>query len=605
MALSSLLAGIDPGMAVVSGIVLVALFLFYTEIVPIDITAIGILVALVVFQRWTRVTPEDALTGFASKATITIIAFFIISEGVRETGLVQMISRKIASFTGSSEKKQVFAVTSISGTFSGFINNVAVVGVMIPVVNDLAEKAGVSPSKLLMPMSFVAISAGQLTLIASTDNLVISDISTRLLQHPIGMFELTAVGFSMMVVAILYFITVGYRLVPDKGESGNNLLRFDLKDYLTELTIPEGSSFVGKTIEDVMEELEVELEVLQITRNGQQHVPRQAHRLQPGDVLEVKTDRESLMNVIDRKDIDLVPETTEEHEELEEKEHAYTLVSAMIPPNSSLVDETLGGLNFRQHYNASVLAIKREAEVIRSKMKDARLRAGDVLLLQTSEENLDNLAENTNFVLAHGSERMSYRSEKAPIAAGIVAGVIAITALGYLPVEIAGLAGVFGMVLSGCIAPRKMYESVDWNIIFLISGVIPLGIAMAKTGMADALAGALTSAGSSLSPVAVLVLVYLASQLTTSLMNDNAAMVLLAPIAIEVARNIGAEPFSFLMAVLFAGGTAVLTPMGFQTNLMIFGPGDYSFKDFLKVGLPLNILLSIVVLTGIVTIWGV
>lgn len=605
MAFPALPAGLEPGMVIVLCIVLIALYLFYTEIVPIDITAIGILFSLVLFQQWTGVGADDALTGFASKATITIISFFIISEGVRETGLVQRISQKITAYTGDSEKKQVAAITGLSGTASGFINNVAVVGVLIPVVNQLAEKANISPSKLLMPMSFVAISSGQLTLIASTSNLVMSDISTRLLGHPIGMFELTVLGVPMMLVAIVYFLTVGYRLVPDTGSDGNNLMRFDLKEYLTEVTIPEGSSFVGKTIRDVMEEIEAEVDVLQITRGSRRYVPHEGHELEAGDVLEVLTDKESLMNVIDREAINLVPETTEGHEKLQEQKEAYTMVQAILPPSSSLIGETLKSIKFRQHYDATVLAIRRQGEVIRSSMKDATFQAGDAMLLQTSEENLDNLADNSNFVLMHGSERMSYRSKKAPIAAGIVAAVIAVTALGYLPVEIAGLGGVFAMVLSGCVTPSKMYESVDWRIIFLISGAIPLGIAMSETGLADVVAGGLTSAGSAIPAVWILVMVYMASQLMTSLMNDNAAIVLMAPVAVEIARNIGAEPFSFMMAVLFAGGTAVLTPMGFQTNLMIFGPGGYTFKDFFKVGLPLNILLSIVVLVGIVTVWGV
>lgn len=595
----------EPGIFVVSIIVLAALVFFYTEIIRIDVTAIGLLVALVVFGRWTGVTPEDALSGFASKATITIIAFFILSEGVRETGLVQMISQKIGEYTGTSEGKQLFAVTSISGVFSGVINNVAVVGVMIPVVDKLAEKADISPSKLLMPMSFVAISAGQLTLIASTDNLVVSDISASLIGHPIGMFELTLVGAAMVVTAILYFMTIGRYLVPDTGSEGPNLLEFELKDFQTEIKIPEDSEFVGMSIHAIKDDIEADFNVLQVIHDQVRQPAHEHYRVRPGDILEVVTDKDSLMNVIDRRNLELVPETEEGHQELEDEQDAYTLIQALIPPNSSLVGETLKSTNFRQHYNATVLGIKRQGEVIRSKMSDVRFNGGETLLLQTSEDRLEELSQNSNFILARGSERMSYREEKAPIAAGIVAAVIGITALGYLPVEIAGLGGIFAMVLSGCVAPRKMYESVDWTIIFLISGVIPLGIAMSKTGMANAIANTLTGMSGSISALTMLVIVYLISQITTSLMNDNAAMVIFAPIAIEIAHSIGANPFSFVLAVLFAGGTAVLTPMGFQTNLMIYGPGGYSFRDFLKVGLPLNILLSIVVLSGIVLIWGV
>lgn len=605
MSLVSALLSVDPGVVAVSLIILAALVLFFTEYLPIDITAIGIIVALVVSSPWTGMTPEQALSGFSSKATITILSFFIISEGVRQTGVVHMISRRITRFTASDEKRQLFALTSVSGVSSGFINNAAVVSVLIPVASDLAEKADVSPSKLLMPMSFVAISAGQLTLVASTDNLVVSDITARLLQHPIGMFELTVLGAIMMTVAILYFLTIGYRLVPDYGSRGDHLLEFNLKDYLTEITIPDGSSFVGKRVYEAMDAVEADVRVLEIVRGGKRLRPTEYHLLQPGDVLRVLTDRDSLMNVIDRKEIALVPEEEEEHRELEVEKGAYTLVTAMLPPNSSLIGETIDSLNFRRHYDASVLAIKRKGTVIRQDMKDVRFRSGDVLLLQTFEDNLETLAQNTNFVLARGSERISYRSGKAPIAVGIVAAVVGLTALGLLPVEIAGLGGIFAMVLSGCVGPEHIYRNVDWNVIFLISGVIPLGIAMESAGVADMIAGLFTSLGASLAPAAMLVLVYLVAQASTSLMNDNAAMVLMAPIAIEVARGIGADPFSFALAVLFAGGTAVLTPMGFQTNLMIFGPGGYTFRDFVKVGLPLNILLSIVVITGILFFWGV
>ncbi|MDY6777202.1 MAG: SLC13 family permease [Candidatus Nanohaloarchaea archaeon] len=602
--MSLLPPGLEPGMVIVTLIVAVALVLFYTEIVPIDVTAIGIIVSLVVFGRWTNITPAEALSGFSSKATITILSFFIISEGVRETGIVQKVSRKIISFTKSDAKKQLAAITGISGTFSGFINNTAIVGILIPVVNDISEKTDVSASKLLMPMSFVAINAGQLTLVASTDNLIISEISGRLLHHPIGMFELTRLGAIMMLVSIVYFLTIGYRLVPDRSGDEMNLLEFSLKNYLTEVTVPEDSRFVGKTVEEMMEELDLDLDVQRITRTGTVYDPVASHELRPEDVLHVQVDRESLMKLLDDGGIDLVPETASDHEELEE-EGAFTIIGAMLPPNSSLIGESLSSTNFRRHYEASVLAIRRKGSVIRESLSEVRFRAGDMLLLQADEDSIDSLAANSNFVLDRGSERISYRSEKAKYAVGIVAGVIALTALNILPVEIAGLAGVFGMVLTGCIAPRKIYDSVDWSIIFLVSGVIPLGLAFEKTGVANAIAAGITHLGVGLSPVAMLAVVYIVSQSITEIMNDSAAVVLLGPIAIEVARSIGADPFSFLLAVLFAAGGAVLTPIGFQTNLMIFGAGGYKFRDFVKVGLPLKIILTIVSVAGIYFFWGV
>jgi di/tricarboxylate transporter len=600
---------VTTGMVVVFAVILLALLLFVTEPVPIDITAIALVVVLVVLEPWTTITPADGLSGFASSATITVLAMFILSEGVRRTGVVKQLGDRVVDWTKDSPLKQLGAVVGISGGSAGFVNNTPVVAVMIPMAINIAKQTNTSPSKLLMPISFASMMGGTLTLIGTSTNILASDVWDRVggpATEPFSMFEFTAVGLIVLAVGSVYLLTVGRYLTPERIKPELELTEeFELADYLTEVVVREESPLVGRTIRESLQTLAVDVDIVHLVRDGETFgEPLARKELREGDILLVRTDRETLLELIDTEGVDLLPQTTH-HDADFETDTDSTLIEAVVLPGTKLVGETLASLSFRGRYDATVLAIRRGNAVIRQRMDHTPLRGGDTLLLETTEGTVDRLIRNRAFVVAQDPDWTSYRRSKTPIALGIVAAVVAVAATGWLPIVVSALAGVVAMVISGCLKPTEIYDAVDWNVIFLLAGVIPLGIAMEQTGAAEWLAALVVAGSADFAPLVVLGVFYLLTSLLTNLVSNNASVVLLIPVAFDVATAIGANAFSFVLAVTFAASTAFITPVGYQTNLMVYGPGGYRFSDFFRVGAPLQLLLAVVTTLSIGWLYGV
>ena len=598
--------GITAGMLVVFAIILAALVLFVWEPIPIDVTAVGIIVALVVLEPWTTITPELGVSGFSSPATITVLAMFVLSEGIRRTGVVNLVGNAIVEHTGESPTKQLAAVIGLSGGTAGFVNNTPVVAIMIPMVANIAEQTRTSPSRLLMPLSFASMMGGMLTLIGTSTNILASDVSARLIGRPFSMFEFTHLGLVVLVAGSAYLIAVGRFLVPERVKPEEELTEeFEMADYLTEVTVREDSPLVGKTVRESLEDLDFDLDIVQVVRDGEAFIePLDRKELRPGDVLVVRTDRDTLMDVLDVEGLDPISRTVTD-EELETAEPEGNLVEVVVLPDTGLVGETLESLHFRQRYDATVLAIRRGGEIRHRRMGNLPLRGGDTLLLQATEDTVDRLARNRSFVVAGEPVRPDFRRSKLPIAVGIVAAVVALAALGVTPILISALAGVVAMVATDCVKPTEVYESVDWNVIFLLAGVIPLGIAMERTGGAAWLAAFVVETAAVLPAILVLGVFYLITALLTNVISNNASVVLMIPVAVDAAAQIDANAFSFVLAVTFAASTAFMTPVGYQTNLMVYGPGGYTFADFFRVGAPLQLLLAVITTIGIALFWGV
>jgi di/tricarboxylate transporter len=598
---------------VVFAIIGVALVLFITEPVPIDITAIGVMVALIVLEPWTRVDAATGVGGFASSATMTVLAMFVLSEGIRQSGLINMIGVQIADRFGDSQFKQLLAVLGLSGGTAGFINNTPVVAIMIPMVSAISEKTGVSPSKLLMPVSFMSMLGGMLTLIGTSTNILASDVSARLIDHPFSMFEFTQLGLVVLLTGGVYLATVGHYLLPERVRVDDELIEeFDMTEYLTEVVVRGDSPFVGRTVHQSLETLDIDADIVQLVRDDHAFTePLGPKEIREGDVLVLRTDRESLMALIDAEGLDLAPDaevteaqlTTED--EAIEAETEQNLVEVIVSPESPLIGETLETLNFRGRYDATVLAIRRGGTVIHERMDRRALRAGDTLLLQATEETIRRFSNDRNFVVGGRLTRPDFRTSKIPIAIGIVAAVVGLAALDIVPILVSALGGIVAMVATGCVKPNEVYSAVDWSVIFLLAGLIPLGVAMERTGAAEWLATGVVALAGGFDAVIVLGLFYLFTALITNVVSNNASVVLMIPVAIDTADAIGADPFSFVLAVTFAASTAMLTPIGYQTNLMVYGPGGYKFTDFFRLGAPLQVLLTIVTTLGIVYFWGV
>ncbi len=606
----------STAMVIVMAIVAVAFVAFVLEPVPLDVTALGVLVVLMALEPWTGVDVATGLSGFASPATITVLAMFVLSEGVRRTGVIAVVGRAIADRFGDNPTGQLAAVLGLAGGSAGIINNTPVVAIMIPMVQEIADRTGVSPSRLLMPVSFAAMMGGMLTLIGTSTNLLASDIYDRMGPQfeAFSMFEFTALGVVVLLVGVAYLLTIGQRLVPERvGTEGDLTQTFDMSEYLTEVVVQADSSFVGRTVETCLGDLPADADVVQLVRDGAAFPEPLARKtVRAGDILVLRTDRETLANLIETRSLELAPDATDvtdealaaeadDREDVEEQQ----LFEVVIAPDADLLGETLETSNFRNRYHGSVLAMRRGGRVIHARMDERQLRAGDTLLVQATTDAAKQFQRSRNFIVLGEFELPAFRRDRLPVAFAIVGIVIALPGLGLLPIVHSALAGMVAMVATGCLRPGEVYASVDWSVVVLLASLIPLGAAMEHTGTARYLAESIVTAVGGLQPIVLLGIVYLLTALVTQLVSNNASVVVMIPVAVDVAIAIGANPFAFALAVTFAASTAFMTPMGYQTNLMVYGPGGYRFTDFARLGAPLQGLLAVVTAVGIAFFWGV
>ena len=607
-------------MGFVFALILFALVAFATEPVPIDITALSVLVALLLAEpvslaladagllgaQLRVIDTAEGLSGFASSATITVLAMFILSAGVQKTGVVQLLGAKLADLTAGSESKQLSAIIGTVTPLSGLINNTAAVAILLPMVTDLAHEGGNSPSKLLLPLSYASMFGGTLTLIGTSTNVLASELAVQYLGEPFSMFEFTALGVVVAIAGTIYLMTVGRWLTPARIPPENDLTEeFELRDYLTEAIVREDSPLVGEQIGETLRETDFDVDIIQLIRGDDVFLePFGAKTIQAGDVFALRTDRDTLVELLDAEGLDLADVTVNEAE-LELAESAQNLIEVVVAPGSFLVGESLTSANFRKRYNATVLAVRRGGDLVRRRLDNVRFRVGDTLLVQATGDSVDRLANNPDFIVAGEVERPDFRESKIPVAVALVLGVVVVAAITPISIVVAALAGALGMVLTGCLDPTEVYDAVQWDVIILLAGVIPLGIAMQNTGGADFIAEGVVLASAGLPPLAVLGLLYLVTATLTNIISNNAAVVLMIPVAATVATEVGGDVFAFILAVTFAASTAFMTPVGYQTNLFVYGPGGYRFTDYLRVGTPLQLLFAVVTTLGIAGLYGV
>ncbi|SEW26601.1 SLC13 family permease [Natrinema salifodinae] len=596
---------------VVFGVVAFAIALFVTERLPIDVTAILLIVVLVVLEPWTGIDPETGISGFANEATITVLAMLILSGGISRTGVVQELGRRMASFAGESIRKQLFATVVATSPVSGFLNNTPVVALLVPVVTDVANRGNTSPSKLLIPLSYASQVGGMLTLIGTSTNILASDVSARLgTQYPelhrFSMFEFTQLGVLVVLAGGLYLIFVGHYLLPERvPPRADYLEEYAVEDYVADVAVVPGSPLAGATVGDATDALGDEIDVVQVIRAADRSIaPRRDTRLEEGDVLVVRTNRTAITALEDAPGVEPVGRPESAAADLS-SDGGGIITELVVSLDSRLVGERLDPEAFREEFGAAVLGLRRHGSLVGERIVGRRLDVGDTLLVQAPPDTLDRLARRDDVIVARESARPEYRSDKAPIAIAIMIGVVAVAALEIYPILISALAGVVAMVVAGVLEPNELYDAVEWNIIFLLAGVIPLGIALEGTGAAAYIAFLVVQSAGFLPTIVVLWLFYITTGLITEVISNNASVVLLIPVAAAAATGIDANPFAFVLAVTFAASTAFLGPIGYQTNLFVYGPGGYRFGDYFRIGAPLQLLLSVVTVAGIAFFWGV
>jgi di/tricarboxylate transporter len=531
---------------------------------------------------------------------------FILSEGVRRTGVLQRVGTAIVRLARGRFGRQYAAVIGLAGGTAGLINNTPVVAMMIPMVMGIARKTKTSPSKLLMPLSFAAMLGGMLTLIGTSTSILASDVVARLLGRPLTLFEFTPLGALVLATGSVYLFTVGRWLLPERVKPEEDLTEeFKMGGYLTEVVVTDDSPLVGDTVGRALSALNLDADVVQIIRQGTTFpAPFVNKQFRAGDVLMVRTSRSTLLEMMQTLKLEPYVKTHITEADFDLQEKGETLIELVVLSDNPVVGETLQSLQFAQRYDALVLALRRSGTTLQERIDRMPLRGGDTLLVQASEAALRRFNANRTFVVVQDAED-DFRVEKTPVALAIVGGVVALAAFSLLPIMVAALGGVLAMIGTGCIRPNEMYRAVDWSVIVLLAGVIPLGVAMERTGGATYLAHVFSQTATGLSPFLVLLFFYLFTALITEVISNNASVVLMIPVAVETATLTGINPFSLVFAVIFAASCALLTPVGYQTNLMVYGPGGYRFTDFFRVGGLLQLLLAFVTCGGIWTIWGV
>ena len=609
-------------MLVVFGLVAVVVALFVSERIPPDTTAIGVVVVLVVLQGWTRMDADAAIAGFSNRATLTVVGMFVISAGVQQVGLIRWLGRRVAGVAGGDPRRLLAVTVGITGPLAGFINNTPVVAMFIPMVTDLADRYHVSPSKLLLPLSYASMLGGTLTLVGTATNILTSDIAAAFGAadpgrypnlHRISMFEFTGVGLIVLGVGLLYLLTVGQRLLPERIQPADLTDEFGLRGYLSRVYVRPESPLVGRTVAETLGDHELDLDVLQVARGDRTFIaPGSDREIQTRDVLTVRAADPILERFVAEYDLRRLPRATVTEDELDLRNGRGTIAELVVAPDSGLVGETIATTHLRERFSAVVLAARNGDDLLREGLPDVTLSEGTGLLVHATETDLRHLADTGDVVvteLAFGTlgerEGDGVQWPDAGVAVAIVVGVIGLAALGIFPIVITALGGVVAMVVTGILRPSEAYDAVSWEVIFLLAGVIPLGTAIQRTGGAEFLAGTIVSTAGTFPAIGVLLLFYLLTGLLANLITPIASVVLLLPIAVDAAVRIGANEFAFLLGVMFAASTAFMTPVGYQTNLMVYSPGGYRFADYVRVGAPLQLLLALVTTGAIALFWGV
>ncbi len=568
----------------VFGLIGVLLLLFLREILPIPLTS---LLAVVLLTAPGILTVNEGLSGFSSPATIAILSMFVLSAGIQQTGAVAAATDRLAAWAGASHRRQIAALSAASGPLSGFVNNTPIVAVLIPAAVRMANQAGISPSRLLMVISNMAMLGGLLTIVGTSTSLLGNAILDDLGMRQFTFFEFTGIGAAAMLTGFIYYIVAGPWILPDRG-GGDAVERYDLKGFIGELDVPAESPVVGKSAREAGLSFKNGTQLLRITRGDQRIEGNLARRiLQAGDRLLVEASRERLAGLADEGFTAVAPDP--------DKSHDLTTAEVVVTTGSPYVGRTISQIDFRRRYQASVLAVRHQRKVEPGPVSKSRLSPGDVLLVQASADDIERMREKPNLFVTREREATTYRRNRAPHAFAIVAAVVLVAALGWMHIATAALAGAILMVITGCLRMEEFVQSIRIDVLLLIAGMIPVGVALQKTGGTQLIADAMVAAGGGMPTFWLIVLLFFTTSMITEVVSNSASVVLLLPIAVNAAAAVGMNPHAAALAVILAASTSMLTPVGYQTNTMIYAPGNYRFGDYFRVGAPLALVLTFLI----------
>ena len=589
---------------IVIAILLFGFFLFIKEYFSIDVTA---LIILSCFFGLGYLTPSEAVSGFSNPAVITIGLLFILSSAIQKTGLLEYIVVTINRLVQSSKTIGLAAYYFTISITSSLINNTAIVAIFMPVTIRLAHSYKVSPSKMLIPLSYAAILGGTLTLVGTSTNLLVNSIYISYEgAQPLGMFEFFKYGFIILIIGTAYLLFIAPKLIPSRTTTSSLTKSYHLGGYLTEMKIRAGSVLIGKSCFDRSINQNYDVTVLDIIRN-KKHIVKDIRRtiLKEDDILFV---RGTLNNFIRMKEVEGVALLTDEkltQSELEQEDNE--LVECLITDDSDLVGKSLMSTNFRQLYGAFILAIRREGDIFKKKIAHMKLRAFDTLLVYGPSKKIASLSNLGNFIVLGKVEARLIKEKFWWVSIYVVLISIFFAAIGYIPIMKGAFISVIILLALKIISAQESYQSIHWQVIFLIAALIPIGIVIQKTGTADWIGDNISNFISLFStefqPYILLATIYFITMVLTEISSNVATAIIMVPIAIAVSNQLGLESRPFVFTVAFAASSSFITPIGYQTNLMVYGPGGYKFSDYIRVGLPLSLILFISAVLIIPRFW--
>lgn len=581
------------------------LLCFVWERFPPDITALGLLVVLIATGL---LNTKEALSVFANPAPLTVGAMFVLSAALVKCGAVDRLSALVERSARWHYALVVLALFVLVAAISAFINNTPVVVVFLPVVLKLARTMQLSPSKLLIPLSFAAVFGGTCTLVGTSTNLVVNGIITSRGLPGFSMFELGWLGLPAALIGAVYLALLGNRLLPDRQMLTSILSEEERREYITEAFVQPDSPVLGKTLAEAGLTRQRGIRVLEIVRDGVAlYLAPTEVRLKAGDRIIMACRMTGIVHTRRTAGVDLVAELNLGLEQI--AAHEGSLVEAVVTPHSELVGHSIREMNFRQRYRMVVLAVHRQGRNVQEKLEDLTIVGGDVLLLMGTDQALDAAANSSDFMFFDRA-RVPAKAQPGKIAlvVGVIAAVVTTAALELIPIEVGALAGCIIVCVTGCLKTNEAYASIEWNILFLIYGMLAMGLAMEQTGAAAWLAGNAVDGVRHFIPdahkgIVMLAAIYLITTVLTEILSNNAVAALMAPIALGVAGELGMSAMPFIVAVAFAASASFATPIGYQTNTYVYGVGGYRFSDFVRIGVPLNALCFVTALVVIPRVW--
>lgn len=583
-------------------ILILAIILFATERIRADLVALLVLLAVLLTGL---VTVEEAFSGFSNPAVITVWAIYIVSASLTHTGIADYMGKYLGKVAGTGEARLIFVLMLAVGGMSAFMNNIGAAAVMLPVTVALGKRANVAVSKLLIPLAFGSLLGGITTLIGTPPNLLTSAALIEAGLEPFSLFDFTPLGLIILFSSLIYMLLIGRRLLPGYSAThihGEDLVQeYHLRDYLAEVHVLPKSPYIGKTFSETQLGEKAGLTIMGVQRNDQTAFgPIHNMHIESGDILFVEGQHEHILKLEETGGISILPETIRD---ADLKSPEATVAEIVVSQLARFTGQNLEEMNFRSRYGLTVLAIWRNEEPIIGRLSKVPLQLGDTLLVHGRRERIEDLRDDNSFLLLRPPDGPSPRLNKAPINLIIFVSMISLVAFGILHIATAAVLGAAISVLTGCLSMDEAYKSVEWKSVFLIAGMLPLGIAMETTGTAQLLSDGIITLTGDYGPRGVMLGIFILTGVLTAFMSNAAAAVLIAPIAIQTAYSQGVDPHAYVMGVALAASCAFVTPIGHQVCILVYGPGGYRFSDFTRVGVPLTLLIWVLMLIFLPVFW--